>query len=113
MLQDIHHFCGTDNYFKHWLGILYTDGVKYVAEEAKAYWLIDAIASHYPKTRHEEFQHWTFKKNPSKISQGWTLECTDGNSNTIAKQKISFSDFPIEEISFYLCGKVLMLPSEY
>lgn len=38
-------FSGTENYYKHLLGIYYTDGVKYLAQECQAYWLINAIAT--------------------------------------------------------------------
>ncbi len=110
MLSDINHFYGTENYYKHWLGILYTDGLKYVADEASAHWLIDAIASYQSKLRQEEFQHWTLKQNPN---QTWTLTATDGNDRILAKQKIEFSDFPLNTIEFYLVDKILMLKSEY
>lgn len=44
---DLSPFTGTEHWYKHWLGgLLYTDGVKYVADQAGAYWLIDAIASY-------------------------------------------------------------------
>lgn len=110
MLSDINYFNGTENYYKHWLGIHYTDGVKYVAEEASAYWLIDAIGSYQPKLRNEEFQSWTLKQNPN---QTWTLRATDGNDKILAEQKIEFSDFPLNKIAFYLVDKILMLTSEY
>lgn len=110
MLSDIHYFTGTENYYKHWLGIHFTDGVKYVAEEAGAYWLIDAIASWLPQTKQEPFQHWTLTKNKN---DSWTLKATDGNNKVIALQEIEFSDFPLEQFSMYLSDKILMLPSEY
>jgi hypothetical protein len=44
--SDLDHFTGTNFYWKHGFNrrLLYTDGVKYFAEKAKAYWFIDAIA---------------------------------------------------------------------
>ena len=110
MLEDIQHFTGTDNYYKHWLGILFTDGVKYVAEEAGAYWLIDAVASYYSSLKKEEFQVWTLVKNENN---SWTLSATDGNDKILVTQEIEFSDFPRNHIQFYLSGNVLLLPSEY
>jgi len=110
MLSDINHFTGTENLYKHWLGIIYTDGVKYVAEEAGAYWLIDAIASYYSSTKQHEFQVWTLTK---KQNGEWNLRATDGNDNIIVNQEIEFSDFPIDKIVFYLCDNTLMLTSEY
>ena len=110
MLSHINSFIGTENYYKHWLGIQYTDGVKYVAEEANAYWLIDAIASYQSKLKHEPFQTWTLKGNHDK---SWTLSATDGNENLLVKQEIEFSDFPLNKIDLYLSDKILMLTSEY
>ena len=44
--SDLSQFIGTENYYRHWTGHgVYTDGVKYLAEKAGAYWLIDAILS--------------------------------------------------------------------
>lgn len=53
-------FTGTEQYHKLSLfgKFLCTDGVKFVADEGKAYWLIDAIASYMRK---EEFQVWELK----------------------------------------------------
>ena len=44
--QDLSQFTGTENWYRHNLNtdILYTDGAKYVAETAGAYWLLDEIA---------------------------------------------------------------------
>jgi hypothetical protein len=61
--SDLSHFMGTEEYYRHWTRrLVYTDGVKYVAERGSAFWLIDAIASHQPKAvrnpRLAEFQLW-------------------------------------------------------
>ena len=48
-------FYGTENYYQHRLsGLVYTDGVKFVAEHCEAYWLIDAIGSFQPACRKDE-----------------------------------------------------------
>lgn len=110
MLSDINYFNGSENYYKHWLGILFTDGVKYVADEANAHWLIDAIASYQSKLKNEEFQTWTLQQD---TKHSWTLTATDGNERILAKQKIEYSDFPLNKIVFFLSDKVLMLTTEY
>ena len=53
---DLAQFIGTSQYYRHNLGLLYTDGVKYVADRGGAYWLIDAIASWQidPRIRNDE-----------------------------------------------------------
>jgi hypothetical protein len=42
----LRQFTGTENWYRHGLvrSVLYTDGAKYVAESAGAYWLLDEIA---------------------------------------------------------------------
>ena len=42
--SELNQFIGTEHYYRHLLGFNYTDGVKFMAERGKAYWLIDAIA---------------------------------------------------------------------
>jgi hypothetical protein len=43
---DLSQFTGTENYYRHPFGkALFTDGVKYFAETAGAYWFIDIFPS--------------------------------------------------------------------
>jgi hypothetical protein len=38
---DLSHFTGTNQYYRHWaMRLVYTDGVKYIADDADAYWLL-------------------------------------------------------------------------
>jgi hypothetical protein len=117
------HFTGTQSYTNlryPWLRsrFLLTDGAKYLAETAKAFWLMDAIASHQTNklVAAEPFQYWKLAVNEKNQA---TLTCTDGNENALVRQDIPYSDFPLSEITLYaeqsdyLAGLVLMLPSEY
>lgn len=106
-------FVGSENLYKHWLGIHYTDGVKYLATVAKAYWLIDAVASHQdrrllsnPMLR--EFQIWRLVVENNSA----TLICEEDTDVEVRRQEIPYTDFPLPEITLYLLQKVLMLPSE-
>ena len=45
---DLMQFIGTENYWRHWLGFNYTDGVKYLAEKGEAYWQLSAKSKKYP-----------------------------------------------------------------
>lgn len=112
---DLRYFTGTENYYVHGIGalkILLTDGCKYVAEEAQAYWLFDVILSYQMHSiiRNEAFQHWEIKK---QMQGEWLITCDDGNGNILARQTISYSDFPLSAINFYLVDGVCMLKSEY
>ena len=110
-------FCGSDQWYKHWTGrATYTDGVKYLADEAGAYWLIDLVVSWqiHAKVRREPFQVWTLKVNEedrSAVAECWND--TPGKSKRLARQKIEYTDFPLDEIRLFFCDGVLLLPSEY
>ena len=43
---DLRQFTATEHWYRHPLNraVLYTDGAKFVAERAGAYWLLDEIA---------------------------------------------------------------------
>lgn len=110
---------GTVNYYRTIVGgFLHTDGVKAMAELCEAFWLIDAVGSHQRKALRTaelvDFQAWTLKVEDSRA----VLTCTDGNESEIITQKIPFTDFPLDEIKFYVTRAdqkhwVMMLPSEY
>jgi len=122
--QELDTFNGTQFYYdlKYPFGklLVYTDGIKYLADKAGAYWLIDIVASHLltnSNLRKEEFQVWKLVRTGSQA----LVTCDDGNGNIIVEQKIQYTDFPLEKIKLYLefgsiDGKnrvwVLMLPGE-
>ena len=110
---DLAQFCGSETVYKHWLGLIYTDGVKYLAEKAGAYWLIDLVASHQRgKLRQEPFQVWTLTVNLKK--QTARAECrADSDTPILKAQNIEYTDFPLPSIKLWLVDGVLMLPSEY
>jgi hypothetical protein len=93
--------------------ILYTDGVKYVAETAGAYWLIDEIAFAQRGEKRlatEEFQLWKLTVNPDHTA---TLGCEDGDGGVVFTKAIEYTDFPLAEIILYFINNTILLPSEY
>lgn len=102
-LNDLRQFYGSENWYRHWLGgLLYTDGVQYLAKNGAA-WLVDAIASHQTsklkKGKLREFQIWTFE---SKKSKG-VLTCrADSNTKPVVTQNIEYTDFPEGTVEFYV-----------
>ena len=103
-------FTGTEQYHKltAFGHFVCTDGVHYVAEQGRAYWLVDAIASYQHKLRGEEFQCWNLKVKGNTA----VLTCDDGNDKELIRQEIEYTDFP-QDIKMYLTNDVLMLTSEY
>jgi hypothetical protein len=112
---DLAGFTGTEQWYRHPVikSTLYTDGIKYLAERAGAYWLIDEIAyqQYHPRLKNEEFQVWKLSVNQQ---QSWaTLTCDDGNGRILFTKQIGYTDFPLEEISIYFTNNVILLPGEY
>jgi hypothetical protein len=116
-IQDYMAQCnGSETLYKHWLGIKYSSGIKFVADTAGAYWLIDAIASHQRKARYnqrlQELQIWFLRRNKKNR---WTLSCyedTGEGEKPKILQRIEYSDFPMDEIKLYVENGVLLLPQE-
>jgi hypothetical protein len=120
----LRQFTGTEQYHAHQTRrLVYTDGVKFLAESAKAYWLIDAIAS-YQGTRqiaHNpalcSFQAWELMVKADKSA---ALICRiDSGQPYDLRQLIESTDFPLPEFKLFVAAggpqgsRVLMLPSEY
>lgn len=112
---DLQQFCGGGDYYKHLFGMLYTEGVQYLAEQAGAYWLIDLVASYQKdprvknNTRLQEFQLWELKVKDGK----GVATLREDSDEPIIIQQVFDTDFPLEEIRLYVEGGVLLLPNEH
>ena len=118
ILAELPNFYGTSSYTRWsvlFRNFVLTDGALYLAENAGAYWLCDAIASHYPSYKDEGFV--VAKLRRAKATEGWVLRIEDGNDGLLADQLIEYSDFPLDEITLYVIPQddlwVILLPSEY
>jgi hypothetical protein len=111
--EDLRQFSGSETWYRHAFvrSVLYTDGVKHVAEAGGAYWLIDEIAfgQHEKKIAAEPFQVWKLLVTGNTA----TLACEDGNGNAVFTKSIAFTDFPLPEISLWFTDNTILLPSEY
>ena len=119
LMADLRQFTGTTQWHR-WSSLtklVCTDGAKYLAEEAGAYWLLDVIASHQNahalkySPRLQELQIWILRVNVDKSCR---LTCAeDSNIAPVVVQNIEFTDFSLKEIKLYVCNNVILLPSEY
>lgn len=119
------HFSGTQDHHAHWTRRLrYTDGVKYLAESAEAFWLIDAIASHQPRIKRSgrqallDFQLWTLTVQDAtpELPRRATLvlrEDSGPDARPVIVQRIPLTDFPLSLVRLYVEDEVLLLPSEH
>ena len=113
---DLAQFTGTSTYYQHSLGVQYTDGVRYLAEHAGAYWLIDAIASWQidPRVHRDpmlqQIQFWKLVVNDDRSA---LLVCERDEGDIAVSQEIPFTDFPLKQVRLYFQNGVVLLPSEY
>jgi hypothetical protein len=107
-------FTGSENYYRLSRRHLLTDGTKYVAETASAFWIMDAVASHLCEIGTNDC---FVLVRVSITDAAAVMRYEDGNGNLHAEQAIPYTDFPMTEFTLYACWDgehwVLMLPSEY
>ena len=111
---DLAMFTGTKQYYRLNRLCLLTDGTKYLAEAAGAFWLMDAAASYLIELGATDwFVQIVLVVTESKA----LLTLEDGNGHVRARQEIPYTDFPMPQQTLYACWDgqhwVLMLPSEY
>ena len=110
---DLAQFTGSATLYRHRLGLHYTEGVRHLAERCAAYWLLDLIGAWLPEVRLDrkakDFCVWRIKVRPGCEAD---VTCDDGDGRVVARQHLSFTDFPLAEATLYLEYGTLMLPSE-
>ncbi|NBT76573.1 MAG: hypothetical protein EBT15_11550 [Betaproteobacteria bacterium] len=109
---DLSQFYGTEAYYRYPLtqSVFYTDGVKYFAEQAGAYWFLDIVFSEYePLMRREGF----ITVNLSVYDGQADITVTDGDDKTLANKHIHLTDCPSGEYLFFFTNDVFMVSSEY
>jgi hypothetical protein len=108
------HFTGTQRYYRITRRHLLTDGTKYVAEAAGAFWMMDAVASHLAEIGTAD---WFVLVRVKVADSKAVMVYEDGNGHEHARQEIPYTDFPLANFVLYCCWDgehwVLMLPSEY
>ena len=106
-------FIGSETHYRHFTGLHYTEGVKFLAENAGAYWLIDAIGSYRGNAAacDEPFQLWELAKGSDRSAQ--LIMRSDSSEPAIVRQEIPWTDFPLTTLKLYVVAGVLMLPTEY
>ncbi len=100
-------FYGSNIFYQYFAGGSYTEGLKYLADKAGAYWLIDAVFSY---ARKEPFQCWTLK---TKDGDSTLTMAEDSDAPVLVTQTIPETNFPIETLRMYLIADCLMLLAEY
>ena len=114
--SDLSQFTGTITYYRNASGLFFTDGVYYLAEHGRAYWLIDIISISQSDSKIDndpmlqKIQFWKLKVNADNSAQ---LVCERDRDDVVLSIDIPYTNFPLKEITLYCQEEVLMLPSEY
>lgn len=113
-LTDLKQFTGSEEWYRHAFnrGVIYTQGVRYVADQAGAYWLLDEIALAQlaiPAVKAEPFQVWKLDVKGSRA----ILLCEDGSDTRVFSKEITFTDFPEPGVTLWFADNIILLPSEY
>jgi hypothetical protein len=109
--EELDQFNGTSKYYRSFTGLLFTDGIKYLADRAGCYWLIDLVGSYQSELAHIPFQLWEVEVVEQYA--GVVTMREDLDEPALVRQNFPFTDFPIEKFSFYCVSNVMMLKSEY
>ena len=108
--EDLKGFIGDFERYRHPLvrRVIYTPGVKFIAEHGGAYWLIDELAFYLADPA---FKH-ACKRDP-RIGQihFWTLKVADQQGTLAARadsdvkpfytKQIEYTDFPLDRIDIW------------
>lgn len=124
--SSLYQFTGDIIRYAHPLNrkVIYTPGVRYLADAGKAYWLIDAIASYFGSPemnvamakdhRLKQMQFWRLEVNDEKAV---LLAEADAGEEPFIRQEIPYTDFPLKEIAVWAGFDgtywTLYLPSEH
>lgn len=121
-LAQLRQFTGSECFFKHWCNsnIVYTEGIKYLAEKAKCWWLIDEIALVlFPRLLLGHKDSFYSIELIAHADGSAFIKVGDGNNKIYLKHRINWTDFPVlgNPLQLYLCESgndyCLMLSHEY
>jgi hypothetical protein len=103
------NYFGTDTWWKHPYGFLYTDSIKDFCEQHMAYWILDIVGSYI-----DTFEKYVFLVIYYDVEN---MACNfyvnaDSDEPNIIEQYIEYTDLDVS-VKLYFEGKVLMFPSDH
>ena len=107
--------------------VRYTDGIKYMADNGGAHWLIDLIAI---QLRSRKFARWVMEDARLAEQSFWRMTCSHNGTCRQAylkcqadkgvrskRIKIPFTDFPLDSIDIWVAADgdkwIMYLPTEH
>jgi len=111
--EDLRQFNGTKAiYINPAVSFTYTDGIKYLCENANCFWLLDVIESYQNQLNGVFLQWWEVNVSQEGERRSCKIKCHDGRNNFFVEQNVEHTDFPLEKITLFLLNNTLLLPSE-
>lgn len=106
-------FTGSEQFYVIYPNVIITEGLKYLCDQAGAYWLIDCLFSYQTirNVAREPFQVLDLAVNLERHTG--LISLTDGNDQLLFRQKLEYTDFPLKAIKLYYTDQTAMLPWEY
>ena len=112
--DDLQQFYGTEHYYRLTPNVVITDGVKYFADKAEAYWLITDIAIITTTNKQLKDNYFIVIKTRKKDNGGIIVQYEDGNYNPLYIEEYPIADLPDDgEFNIWKESNVLLLPSEH
>jgi hypothetical protein len=100
IMNELAYCHGSESFFRTMnRRLFHTEGIKALCDLCESFWLIDIVASVINTKLKGDFYVFTMKKlenNEGKII------VDDGNDNIEYTQNIEYTDFPLNEYSFYV-----------
>ena len=121
ILAELPNFYGTEQYHMYnpvlFPNVLLTEGAVFIADSCDAFWLMDVISSHIPSIKKAGDTFAVARLAVGHSSALFSLTDDTPPNVTYATQAIEYTDFPLDEIKFYVIwgGEhwVILLTSEY
>jgi hypothetical protein len=117
-LKALNSYCGTQNYYRY-MGVLITDGIRYIMENGYSWFVTDAIAvivAHPKIRRHlQKDDFLTINLKLNKDEDGYAtadMIFEDGDYNELYRQHYDLTDAK-RELKLFYTGNTLMLSNEY
>jgi NAD kinase len=113
-LKGLNGFIGTQNYYQY-MGVLFTDGIRYIMENGYSWFVTDAIAviiADQKIRRHLQKDDFLTIKLKLTAENEADMIITDGNDTQLYRQHYDFTDAK-KDLKLFYTGNTLMLASEY
>jgi len=123
--QELRQFTGSELFYQHRNNLVYTEGIRHVANRGDAYWLVDAISSWIGS---QAFVAAVRKDDRIGFMHFWKLEVHEDRTAVLSAradspdepfivQSIPYTDFPLTTIDIWAgydgSRWTLYLPSEH